>query len=133
MPVHDVKLYIALARLSPGKLKFGSPGLDSSAHFAGEIAHMMANVKILHVPFREPPEKMTSLVLGEVDVGYPSVTGAVLFIQLNHIRGLAVSTATRAALLPTLAESGIAGYERTGWNGVLAPARPLAARYRAAP
>lgn len=125
VPVRDVKSYIALARLSPGKLKFGSPGLGSSAHFAGEIAHMMANVKTLHVPFRGPPEAMTSLVSGEVDVGYPSVTGAVPFIQLNKIRGLAVSTATRAALLPalpTLAESGIAGYERTGWNGVLAPA-----------
>ena len=125
VPVHDVKLYIALARLSPGKLKFGSPGLDSSAHFVGEIACMMANVKILHVPFRGPPETMTSLVSGEVDVGYPSVTSAVPFIQLNKIRGLAVSTATRAALLPalpTLAESGIAGYERSGCNGVLAPA-----------
>ena len=125
VPVRDVKSFIALARQSPGKIKFGSPGLGSSAHFAGEIANMMANVKTLHVPFRGPPEAMTSLVSGEVDMGYPSVTGAVPFIQLNKIRGLAVSTNTRAALLPalpTLNESGIAGYERTGWNGVLVPA-----------
>ena len=125
VPVRDVKSYIALAKSSPGKLKFGSPGLGSSAHFAGEIANMMAHVKTLHVPFRGPPEATTSLVSGEVDVGFPSVTGALPFIQLNKIRGLAVTTAARAAQLPnlpTLAESGVTGYERLGWNGVLAPA-----------
>lgn len=126
VPVRDVKSYIALARLSPGKLKFGYPGLGSAAHFAGEIAHMMANVKTLHVLFRGPPEAMTLLVWRERDVGYSSVTGAVPFIELSKIRGPAVSTATRAALspaLPTLAESGIAGDERTGWSGVLATAQ----------
>ena len=125
VPARDLKSYIALARQSPGNLKFGSPGLGSSAHFAGEIANMMSNVKTLHVPFRGPPEAMTSLVSGEVDMGFPSVTGALPFIQLNKIRGLAVTTSARAAQLPnlpTLAESGVAGYERTGWNGVLAPA-----------
>jgi tripartite-type tricarboxylate transporter receptor subunit TctC len=125
VPVRDVKSYIALAKRAPGNLKFGSPGLGSSAHFAGEIANMMAGVKTLHVPFRGPPEAMTSLVSGEIDVGFPSVTGALPFMQLNKIRGLAVTTATRAVQLPglpTLTESGVAGYERLGWNGVLAPA-----------
>jgi tripartite-type tricarboxylate transporter receptor subunit TctC len=82
-------------------------------------------VKMLHVPYRGPPEAMTSLVAGEVDVGWPSVTGALPFISLNKIRPLAVSSAARAALLPavpTLNEAGLAGYERAGWNGVLAPA-----------
>lgn len=125
VPARDVKSYLALAKRSPGSLKFSSPGVGSSAHFAAEIAHMMAGAKLLHVPFRGPPEAMSSLVSGEVDAGYPSVTVASPYIQANRIRGLAVSTATRAALLPnvpTLAESGLAGYERMGWNGVLAPA-----------
>lgn len=125
VPARDSKALIALARQMPGKLKFASPGMGSSAHFAGEIAHMMAEVKLLHVPFRGPPEAMTSLVAGEVDVGWPSVTGALPFIGLNKIRPLAVSSAARAALLPavpTLNETGLAGYERAGWNGVLAPA-----------
>ena len=125
VPARDTKALIALARHMPGRLKFASPGVGSSAHFAGEIAHMMAEVKLLHVPFRGPPEAMTSLVSGEVDVGWPSVTGALSFIGSNKIRPLAVSSAARAALLPavpTLHEVGLAGYERAGWNGVLAPA-----------
>jgi len=125
VPARDTKTLIALARQMPGRLKFGSPGMGSSAHFAGEVAHMMADVKMLHVPYRGAPEAMTALVSGETDVGWPTVTGALPFIGLNKIRPLAVSNSVRAALLPavpTLSEAGVAGYERAGWNGVLVPA-----------
>jgi tripartite-type tricarboxylate transporter receptor subunit TctC len=138
VPARDTKALIALARQMPGKLKFGSPGMGSSAHFAGEVAHMMADVKMLHVPYRGAPEAATALVSDETDVGWPTVTGAVPFISLGKIRPLAVSSAARAALLPavpTLNEAGVAGYERAGWNGVLAPAgisRDIIARLNAA-
>ena len=125
VPARDVKALITLARQAPGKLKFGSPGVGSSAHFAGEIANMMADVKMLHVPYRGPPEAATALVSGEIDVGYPSVTGAVPFVGLKKIKALAVTSAARAALLPavpTLSEAALPGYERSGWNGVLVPA-----------
>ncbi len=138
VPARHAKELIALARQSPGKLKFGSPGVGSSAHFAGEIANMMANVKMLHVPYRGPPEATTALVSGEVDVAYPSVTGAVPFIGLGKIRALAVTSVARSALLPavpTLGEAALPGYERAGWNGVLAPAgvaKDIIARLNAA-
>jgi tripartite-type tricarboxylate transporter receptor subunit TctC len=124
VPARDVKSLIALARQWPEKLKMGSPGVGSSANFAGEIFNMIAGVKMLHVPYRGPPEATTAMVSGEVDIGYPSVTGAMAFITLGKIRALAVTSGTRAALLPsipTIAEAGLPGYERAGWNGVLAP------------
>lgn len=125
VPVQDVKGLIALARSQPGKLTFSSPGIGNSAHFAAEVFKMMAEVKMLHVPFKGPPEAATAVVSGELDAGFPSVTGALPFIATNRLRALAVSSARRASQMPavpTLAEAGLPGYERAGWNGVLAPA-----------
>jgi len=125
VPVHDVKTLIALARTQPGKLAFSSPGVGSSAHFAAELFKMMADVKMLHVPFKGPPEATTAVVSGEIDIGFPSVTGALPFIATHRLKALAVSSAKRAPQLPavpTLGEAGLSGYERAGWNGVLVPA-----------
>lgn len=125
VPVQDVKSLIALARAQPSKLTHRSPGIGSSSHFAAEVFKMMAEVKILHVPFKGPPEATTAVVSGELDIGFPSVTGALPFIATNRLKALAVSSAKRASQLPaapTLGESGLTGYERAGWNGVLAPA-----------
>lgn len=138
VPVHDVKGLIALARSQPGKLAFSSPGIGSSAHFAAELFKMMADVKMLHVPFKGPPEATTAVVSGELDIGFPSVTGALPFIAAKRLKALAVSSAKRASqlpALPTLSEAGLAGYERAGWNGVLAPAavpKDIIARLNAA-
>lgn len=125
VPARDVKSLIALARAQPGKLTFSSPGVGSSSHFAAEVFKMMADVKMLHVPFKGPPEAITAVVSGELDVGFPSVTGALPFLATHRLRALAVSSAARAIQLPavpTMNEAGLAGYERAGWNGVLAPA-----------
>ena len=125
VPVHNAMGLIALARSQPGKLTFSSPGIGSSAHFAAELFKMMADVKMLHVPFKGPPEATVAVVAGEIDIAFPSVTGALPFIATNRLKVLAVSSARRASQLPavpTLNEAGLAGYERSGWNGVLAPA-----------
>jgi tripartite-type tricarboxylate transporter receptor subunit TctC len=138
VPVRDVKDLIALARSRPGKLTFSSPGVGSSAHFAGELFNMMADVKMLHVPYRGPPEATTAVVAGEIDVGFPSVTGALPLIGIGKLTALAVSSPKRASLLPavpTLDEAGLTGYQRLGWNGVLAPAgvpKEIIARLNAA-
>ena len=138
VPVHDVKALIALARAQPDKLTFSSPGIGSSAHFAAEVFKMMADIKMLHVPFKGPPEATTAVVSGELDVGFPSVTGALPFIVTHRLKALAVSSARRAAQLPTiptLNEAGLTGYERAGWNGVLVPAavpKEIIARLNAA-
>jgi tripartite-type tricarboxylate transporter receptor subunit TctC len=124
VPVRDVKALIALARSQPGKFTFSTPGVGSSAHFAGEVFKMMADVKMLHIPYRGPPEATTALISGEVDINFPSVTGALPFIETGRLKALAVSSAKRSStlpLVPTLDEAGLTGYERLGWNGVLAP------------
>jgi len=138
VPVNDVKGLIALARSQPGKLTFSTPGVGSSSHFAGEVFKMMADVKMLHVPFRGAPEATTAVIAGEVDINFPSVTGALPFVKTGRLKALAVSSAKRAPTLPsvpTLSESGLTGYERAGWNGVLAPAgvpKEIIARLNAA-
>ncbi|MBI1989436.1 MAG: tripartite tricarboxylate transporter substrate binding protein [Betaproteobacteria bacterium] len=138
VPVNDVKGLIALARSQPGKLTFSTPGVGSSSHFAGEVFKMMADVKMLHVPYRGAPEATTAVIAGEVDINFPSVTGALPFVKTGRLKALAVSSAKRAPTLPsvpTLSESGLTGYERAGWNGVLAPAgvpKEIIARLNAA-
>lgn len=138
VPVRDVKGLIALARSQPGKLTFSTPGVGSSSHFAGEVFKMMAGVKMLHVPYRGAPEATTAVIAGEVDVNFPSVTGALPFVKTGRLKALAVSSAKRAPTLPsvpTLDEAGLTGYERAGWNGVLAPAgvpKEIIARLNAA-
>jgi len=138
VPVRDVKALAALVRAQPGKLTFSSPGVGSSAHFAAELFNMMTEVRMLHVPFRGAPEATTAVVAGQIDVGFPSVTGALPLIGAGKLRALAVTSARRAVPLPdvpTLAEAGVTGYERAGWNGVLAPAavpKEIVARLNAA-
>jgi len=138
VPVRDVKGLIALARSQPDKLTFSTPGVGSSSHFAGEVFKMMADVKMLHVPYRGAPEATTAVIAGEVDINFPSVTGALPFVKTGRLKALAVSSAQRAPTLPsvpTLSETGLTGYERAGWNGVLAPAgvpKEIIARLNAA-
>ena len=86
---------------------------------------MMSGVKMLHVPYKGAAEAIVGVVAGEIDVGMPSVTGALPLLNQGKLRALAVSTLKRSALLPsvpTLDESGLKGYQRAGWNGFLAPA-----------
>jgi len=125
VPVRDVKALIALARSRPGVLTFSSPGVSSSAHLAGELFNMMANVKLLHVPFKGSPEAATAVAAGEIDVGLPSVVAAMPLLQAGKLRTLAVTSPKRSSLLPqvpTLDEAGLRGYDRGGWNGMFAPA-----------
>lgn len=125
VPIRDVKSLIALARSQPRKLTFGSPGVGSSAHFAAELFNMMSDARMLHVPYKGPPEATIALARGEIDVAFPSVTAALPMIDAGKLKVLAVSSAKRAPLLPsvpTIEEAGVPGYARSGWNGVLVPA-----------
>lgn len=125
VPVRDVKALITLARSRPGVLTFSSPGVSSSAHLAGELFNMMAQVKLRHIPFKGAPEAATAVAAGEIDVGLPSVTAAMPLLAAGRLRALAATSAKRSALLPdvpTLDESGLRGYDRGGWNGLFAPA-----------
>ena len=125
VPVRDAQGLIALARARPGQLTFGSPGIGTSAHLAGEAFLMMAGAKMLHIPYKGAPEVIVGVVSGQIDVGVPTVTGALPLVNQGKLKVLAVSTSRRSALMPTvptLDESGLKGYQRAGWNGFLAPA-----------
>lgn len=125
VPVRDVKALIALARSQPGKLTFSSPGVGSSAHFAGELFKQMAELKLLHVPYKGAAEAATAVAAGHIDIGFPSVAAALPLLAAGKLNALAVSSPKRSSLtpsLPTLDESGLKGYQRMGWNGVLTQA-----------
>jgi tripartite-type tricarboxylate transporter receptor subunit TctC len=124
VPINSVKELIAYAKASPGKLRFGSPGSGSSQHLAGELFKKMAGVDMQHVPYTSVAQMTTELVSGQFELSFNNAPLVLPFIKAGRLRALAVTTSTRLALapdVPTLDESGLAGFEVGGGSGVLAP------------
>jgi tripartite-type tricarboxylate transporter receptor subunit TctC len=124
VPVRRVKDLIALARSSPGKMSYASEGVAASAHINGELFKSMAKLDLLHVPFKGGTESSTAVAAGHVDVGFPSLTASLSMAEAGKIRLLAVTSLKRSALkpdLPTVNESGLPGYDRSSWNGLMGP------------
>lgn len=120
VPARSANDLVALARSKPGALSYASSGVGSSPHFAGELFNALAEVKTAHVPYKGSPEAALGVARGEADFNFPSITGGRPLIQAGRVRPIAVSTAKRTALMPempTLHESGVPGYDRTGWYG----------------
>jgi tripartite-type tricarboxylate transporter receptor subunit TctC len=116
---------IALAKAKPGQLKYGSSGVGGPVHLAGELLKHRAGVDILHVPYKGAGPIITGVLTGEVQLGYPSLAGALPFIRQGRVVAIAVTSAKRAKALPdvpTIAESGYPGYDITPWYGIAAPA-----------
>jgi tripartite-type tricarboxylate transporter receptor subunit TctC len=125
VPARNVKELIALAQSQPGKLNYGSPGVGSSLHLADELFKLMAKVNVVHVPYRGAAEAVIATAAGQVALSFSSVAGALSLLEAGKLRPLAVTSIKRTSLMPaipTLDESGVPGYDRTGWYGVLAPA-----------
>lgn len=123
VPAKNVKELIALAKRQPGKLTFASGGNGSSNHLAGELLKLLAGVDLLHVPYKGAGPAMIDVMAGHVDM----MLGAAGLAEARagRVKVLGVTSAKRAAAapdLPTLAESGVPGYESTIWFGLLAPA-----------
>ncbi len=124
VPVHSVKDLIALARSNPGKMSYASEGVAASAHINGELFKAMAKLDLLHVPFKGGTESSTAVAAGHVDVGFPTITASLAMADAGKVRLLAVTSAKRSALkpeLPTVSESGLPGYDRSSWNGLMGP------------
>ena len=124
-PAKSVKELVALAKSRPGKFHFGSGGIGTGLHMAGELLNVAAGIKMVHVPYKGAAPSMTAMMGGEVDTMFNGVSSALPHVKAGRIRALAVSTAKRSALfpeLPTVAESGLK-YETGGWYGLVAPAR----------
>jgi tripartite-type tricarboxylate transporter receptor subunit TctC len=123
LPVRTIPELIAYAKANPGALNFGSSGVGSTLHVAGELFKMMAGVNIVHVPYRGGAPAMIDLIGGRVQLMFDNVPTSVEFVRSGKIRPLAVTSAARIALfpdLPTVADY-VPGYEASAWYGIGAP------------
>ena len=138
VPARNAAELVALARTHPGRLNYASSGIGSSAHMANELFNSLAKVNIVHVPYKGISDGVTAVAGGEVDMIFASIPASLPLLGAKRVRALAVTTGRRTALaphMPTLNESGVPGYDRSGWYGVLAPAqipRDVIARLNAA-
>ena len=126
VPVKSVQDLVAYARARPGELNYGSSGNASSNHLAGELFKLLARVNIVHVPYKGLPQAVTDLLGGRVQIVFGSPSSTLPSARDGRLRLIAVTTPKRSPALPdvpTIAESGVPGYEFTGWIGVLLPAR----------
>ena len=124
VPAKTVRELLAIARASPGRLNYASSGNGTITHLAGELLKYMGKVSITHVPYKGGSPALTALVSGEVDLTYENSLIITPHIRSGKVRGIAVTSAKRSALLPelpTIAET-LPGYSASGWYGLLAPA-----------
>ncbi len=134
LPARTMKELIALAKANPGKLNFASSGIASTGHLAGELFKSMANVNLVHVPYKGGGPAIVDLVAGHVEIFVAIISTAVPQVKAGKARALAVTGTKRAAALPdvpTVAEAALKGYEATTWYGYVVPAatpRPIVER-----
>ena len=125
LPAHSVAEFIAYAKARPGKVFFASPGAGTGIHLSGELFKTMAGVDMVHAPYRGSAPALVDLAAGQVQVMFDNMPSSLPLAQSGKLRALAVTTATRSSALPdvpTLAESGLPGYETSAWFGILVPA-----------
>jgi len=125
VPVHSVSELMALANEKPGELNCGSPGMGTPPHLAGELFSRSANVKVVHVPYAGPSAAMLDLIAGRLTFTFGALNVQLPQVKAGKIRALAVTSPTRLEALPeipTVAESGLPGFEYIGWLGIAAPA-----------
>jgi len=123
--VSSVTELVDYARKNPGKLRYASGGNGTSQHLTTELMRSMSNTSMLHVPYKGAGPAMTDMLGGQVDFMFDNLPTALPHIKAGKLRGLAVTTATRSPLapeLPTMAESGLPGFELATWFAFFAPA-----------
>ena len=123
LPVKTVAEFIAYAKANPGKLNAASGGTGSPQHVAAELFDMMAGTKMTHVPYRGEGLALPDLIGGQVQVMFGVMPASLGYIKAGKLRALAVTAATRQAVLPDLPTVGefLPGYEANGWYGIVAP------------
>jgi len=126
VPANNVREFIAYAKAHPGKLNFGSGSTGSAGHLAGELFGAMAGVQMTHVPYKGAAPAMNDLIGGQIQLMFDNLASSLGQVRAGRVRALAVTTARRTALapeLPTIAESGLPGFDISTWFGIFVPAR----------
>jgi len=124
LPARSIKELVALARARPGNLTSASAGVGSSNHLAMVLFTMMSGTQLTHVPYKGAAPAVTDVIGGHADMTFAPIAAVVSPIKSGRMRALASTAATRSALfpeLPTIAESGVPGYDASGWNALFAP------------
>src|SRR6266446_4740944 len=124
-PARTVKEVIALAKAKPGTLNFASAGMGSSSHLAGELFRILAGAEIVHVPYKGAGPAMVDVLSGQIQLYFATMPAAMPHVKSGKLAPVAVTSVKRSQALPelpTIAESGVTGYEASTWYGLLAPA-----------
>ena len=124
LPVKNVQDLIAYAKARPGAVNYAAGTTGATAHLSGELLRSMAKINIVHVPYKGTGAQLTSVVAGETQFTFASVPAALPFVKTGRARAIAVGSSKRSAALPdipTVAESGLPGFDVNAWNGVMVP------------
>lgn len=125
VPARSIKELIAAAKVQPGKISYSSAGNASNLHVAVELFNVLAGVKMLHIPYKGGGPALTAVLGGEADLSVLAASAVLPYTSAGRLRALAITSTKRMGTLPTIptvAESGVPGYEFASWVGVLAPA-----------
>jgi len=115
---------IALAKKNPDGLIYASSGVGSSLHFAGELFRLMSNAPLRHVPYNSVPVAIADVIGGRIQIIFDNLSSAIVHLKAGRVRGLATTGRARSPIvpdLPTIADSGVPGYELTVWSGLIVP------------
>ncbi len=124
LPMRSVKDLIEVARAKPGQLTFASSGVGTAPHLAGELFNTMAGVNLVHVPYRGGGPAFVDLMAGQVAIYFAGISAALPFVKEGKLRAIAVTGAQRTAVMPempTIAESGLPGFEVSNWYAIVTP------------
>ncbi len=126
VPVKNVKEFIALAKSNPGRLNFGTAGSGSSTHMAGEWFKLYTGVNLTHVPYKGSVQAMQDLLGGQIELMFENLPTAIAQVRAGKVRSLGMTSRERSPSMPevpTLAETGVPGFEATAWFTIAAPAK----------
>src|SRR5580658_3293672 len=123
-PAKTVAEFIAYAKANPGKINYGSAGVGSSLHMAGELFKLLAGVDLVHVPYRGSPPALNDLLAGQLQLMFSPLPPSLGYVKSGKLRALAVTSAARSTVLPDVPVIGdfVPGYEASAWYGIGAPA-----------
>jgi tripartite-type tricarboxylate transporter receptor subunit TctC len=124
LPARSVKEFIQFAKAQPKPVSYATPGIGTSLHLAGELFAITAGIPLAHVPYKGSGPALTDTVGGHVPIMFDNMPSALQMVKAGKLRALAITSSQRSSLLPdvpTVAESGLPGYEVTGWFGVMGP------------